>query len=151
MSKHEADPAGETSLQYVSMTSLNRAIAANRPRRMLGTMVMAGIAALVSVIALTHTPDPGAIERQQSARACLQWHAGAGTVVSRLVQSTRDTDLQQVSGSVDRMRRARQNCEAGLLAQACQDYHAVAASVPGHVLAGEWFPCARYAQSAGPN
>jgi hypothetical protein len=148
---HDADPAGETTPRQVSMTSLNRAIAANRPRRMLGTLVMAGIAALVAGIALTHTPDTGAIERQQSARACLQWHAGAGTVVSRLVQSTRDADLQQVSDSIDRIRRARQNCEAGRLAQACQDYQAVAASVPGHVLASEWFPCARYAQSAGAN
>jgi hypothetical protein len=144
---HEADPAGETIPRHVSMTSLNRAIAANRPRRTLGALVMAGIAALVSVIALTHTPDAGAIERQQSARACLRWHTGAGTVVSRLVQSTRDADLQQVSDSVDRIRRARQNCEAGRLAQACQDYHAVALSVPGDVLASEWFPCPRYAQS----
>ena len=87
MSPHEADPAGDTIPRHVSMTSLNRAIAANRPRRVLGTLVMAGIAALVSVIALTHTPDAGAIERQQSARACLQWHTGAGTVVSRLVQT----------------------------------------------------------------
>jgi hypothetical protein len=133
------------------MTSLNRAIAANRPRRMLGALVMAGVAALVSMIALTHTPDAGAIERQQSARACLQWHAGAGTVVSRLLRSTRDADLQQVNESIDQIRRARQNCEAGRLAQACQDYHAVATSVPGHGLASERFRCARYAQSAGPN
>ena len=151
MRTHDANPADETTARHLSMTSLNRAIAANRPRRMLGTLVMAGIAALVSVIALTDTPDTGAIERQQSARACLQWHAGAGTVVSRLVRSTRDADLQQVSDSIDRIRRARQNCEAGRLAQACQDYHAVALSVPGHVLASEWFPCARYAQSASPN
>ena len=64
-----ADPAGETIPRHVSMTSLNRAIAANRPRRALGALVMAGIATLVSVIALTHTPDAGAIEPQQSARA----------------------------------------------------------------------------------
>jgi hypothetical protein len=144
---HEADPAGETTPRYVSIMSLNRALAANWPRRTLGALVMAGIAALVSVIALTHTPNAGAIERQQSARACLQWHNGAGTVVSRLVRSTRDADLQQVSDSIDRIRRARQNCEAGRIAQACQDYHAVAASVPGHVPASEWFGCWRFAQS----
>jgi hypothetical protein len=148
---HDANPAGETPPRYVSMTSLNRAIAANRPRRVLGTLVMAGIAALAGAIALTRTPDAGAIERQQSARACLQWHAGAGTVVSRLVRSTRDADLQQVSDSVDRIRRARRNCEAGRLAQACQDYHAVAVSVPGHVPGSAWYPCARYAQSSGPS
>ena len=68
------------------MTSLNRAIAANRPRRTLGTLVMAGIAALVSVIALTHTPDAARDRAAAIGRACLQWHAGAGTVVSRLVQ-----------------------------------------------------------------
>ncbi len=144
---YDADPTGETTPRYVSMTSLNRALAANRPRRTLGALVMAGLATLVISIGLTHNPDAKTIERQQSARACLQWHAGASTAVSRLVRSTQDADLQQVNDSIEQIRRARQNCEAGRLAQACQDYHAVAASVPGHALASEWFGCWRFAQS----
>jgi hypothetical protein len=129
------------------MTSLNRSFAANRPRRVLGTLVMAGFAALVIAIGLTHNTDADAIARQQSARACLQWHTGASTVVSRLVRSTRDADLQQVNDSVDQMRIARRNCEAGRIAQACQDYHAVTANVPGYVPTNELSGCWRFAQS----
>ena len=147
MRTHDSGPAGKTTSRYVSMTSLNRSLAANGPRRTLGMIIMAGLAALVIAVGLTHNPDAEAIERQQSARACLQWHTGASNVVSRLVRSTRDADLQQVNDSIDQIRRARQNCEAGRIAQACQDYHAVAASVPGHMLANEWFGCWRFAQS----
>ncbi len=148
MTPREANPNGETTPQYVSMTSLNRSLAANGPRRALGTLVMAGFAALLIAIGLTHNTDADAIARQQSAHACLQWHTGASTVVSRLVRSTRDADLQQVNDSVDQMRIARKNCEAGRIAQACQDYRAVTTSVPGHVPANEWFGCWRFAQSS---
>jgi hypothetical protein len=112
---------------------------------------MVCLAALLFTIVLTHPPDASEVARQQSTRACLQWHTAAGTVVARLIQSTRDADLQQVADSIDRIRRARQNCESGLLAQACQDYHAVAAGAPGHVLASQLFPCSRLAGSPGAN
>ena len=68
--------------------------------------------------------------------------------VSRLVQSTREADLLQVSDSVFRMRRARRNCEMGWVTLACQDYHAVAAGMPGYAMTGQIFPCARVAASA---
>lgn len=128
--------------RYASITSLNRSIASSESRRTLGTLVMACLATLLFTIVLTHPPDAREVESQQSTRACLQWHTAAGTVAARLIQSTRDADLQQVTDSIHRIRRARQNCEAGLLAQACRDYHAVAAAAPGHVLASQLFPCA---------
>ena len=72
----------------------------------------------------------------------------SGAAVSRLVKSTRDADLVQVNDAVFRIRRARRNCEAGWVALACQDYHAVAAGIPGQVMNRQMFPCARLAESA---
>src|SRR5262249_52513891 len=83
--------------------------------------------------------------RRQAARICMQWHLAAGAVVSRLVQSPRDADLGQVNDSIFRMRRGLPNCVAGWVSLACQDYHAVAASVPGHAMVNQLFPCARHA------
>ncbi len=78
----------------------------------------------------------------------MQWHLAAGAVVSRLVQSTRDADLLQVSDSVFRMRRARRNCEAGWYVLACQDYHAVAMGAPGIVMGNQVFSCSHVAVSS---
>jgi hypothetical protein len=64
------------------------------------------------------------------------------------VQNTRDVDLVYVTNSIDRMRRARRNCELGELAQACEDYHAVATSLPGHAMSNILFPCDRIAVTA---
>ena len=93
------------------------------------------------------TSDADGMEQQKLARACMQWHLAAGAVVSRLVQSTRDADLVQVNDSVFRMRRARRNCEAGWVTLACQDYHAVAARMPGYAMTNQLFPCSRVARS----
>jgi hypothetical protein len=46
------------------------------------------------------------------------------------------------------MRRARRNCELGQFAQACEDYHAVATSLPGHAMSNILFPCDRIAVTA---
>ena len=75
----------------------------------------------------------------------LQWHLAASAVVSRQVQSTRDVDLLFVSNSIDRMRRARRNCELGEIAQACEDYRAVASSLPGFAMSNDLFACSRIA------
>jgi hypothetical protein len=64
------------------------------------------------------------------------------------VKSTRDADLLQVNDAVFRIRRARRNCEAGWVALACQDYHSVAAGIPGQGMNRQMFPCARLAESA---
>jgi len=100
---------------------------------------------MTAIFKSSATADGGDAERQKFARACMQWHLAAGAVVSRLVQSTRDADLVQVNDSVFRMRRARRNCEAGWVTLACQDYHAVVASTPGHAMTNQLFPCSRVA------
>jgi len=132
--------------RHVPITSMHRAINSDWRRAAGGMLVLAAIAAVVSVVAFRTgaTPQDDA-EQRQFARSCMQWHLAAGAVVSRLVQSTRDADLVQVNDSVFRMRRARRNCEAGWVSLACQDYHAVAASVPGYAMTNQLFPCSRLA------
>jgi hypothetical protein len=115
-----------------------------------GVLAVGAVAVLLLTVEFTHgtsTTDGGA-EKQRIARSCLEWHLAAGAVVSRLIQSTRDSDLVQVNDSVFRMRRARRNCEAGWYVLACQDYHAVANVMPGTVMGNQVFSCARLAQSS---
>jgi hypothetical protein len=132
---------------HVSMTSMNRSIAADGRRAAGGLFAILAIAVLLTAVAFRSgmTSDDGKLEKQQLARACMQWHLAAGAVVSRLVQSTRDADLLLVNDSVFRMRRARRNCEAGWVALACQDYHAVIASTPGYAMTNQLLPCAQIA------
>jgi hypothetical protein len=133
--------------RYVSMTSMNRSIGADRRRAAGGLFALLAIAVLLTAVAFrSGTPsDDNRLEKQQLARACMQWHLAAGAVVSRLVNSTRDADLLLVSDSVFRMRRARRNCEAGWVTLACQDYHAVVASTPGYAMTNQTLPCSRIA------
>jgi hypothetical protein len=132
---------------YVSITSLNRSIVSAGSHRTLGMLAIFVVVALLSTILFRQdaTSDDGNVEKQKFARVCMQWHLAAGAVVSRLVQSTRDADLVQVGDSVFRMRRARRNCEAGWVTLACQDYHAVVASMPGYAMTNQLFPCSRIA------
>jgi hypothetical protein len=132
---------------YVSVTSMNRSIGATGARSGLGILALFAVVALLSAIVFRYdaAPDGDGAERQRVARACMQWHLAAGAAVSRLVQSTRDADLVQANDSVFRMRRARRNCEAGWAALACQEYHAVAAGMPGYALTNQMFPCSRVA------
>ena len=53
-----------------------------------------------------------------------------------------------VTNSIDRMRRARSNCELGEIAQACDDYQAVASGLPGLTMNNELFACSRGAVTA---
>ena len=135
--------------QYVSATALRRSVAYDQRRAMGGTFAIAAIVVLLSGVALRSgaTADSD-LDQQRLARTCLQWHFAASAVVSRQVQSVRDVDLLNVSNSIDRMRRARRNCEFGEFAQACKDYHAVASSLPGHAMTNILFPCERVAVSS---
>ena len=133
----------------VSITSINRSVTYDRRRAMGGTLAMAAIAVLLLTVAFrSGASNAGDIEKQKFARTCMQWHLAAGTVVSRMVQSTHDVDLVYVSNSIDRMRRARRNCELGEMAQACQDYHSVAAGAPSRAMSNDLFPCARLVASS---
>lgn len=135
--------------RYVSATAMYRSVLYGRQRATGGMLAIAAIAVLLSGVGLRSgaTADSD-VQRQKLARTCLQWHLAASAVVSRQVQSVRDDDLLNVSNSVDRMRQARRNCELGEFARACQDYHAVATSLPGHAMTNILFPCERVAVSA---
>lgn len=130
---------------YVSITSMNRSVASSASRRTFGMLAVFAIVALLSTVLFKagDGSDEAKSAELKVARSCMQWHLAAGAVVSRMVQSTRDTDLQQVGDAIFRMRRARRNCETGWATVACQDYHAVVASVPGHILSNQLFACSR--------
>ena len=130
----------------VPITSMDQPFGAEWRRAPGGSLPLVAIAVLLSAIAFrTSATSEDDAEKRQIARTCMQWHLAAGAVVSRLVQSTRDSDLLQVNDSVFRMRRARRNCETGWVTLACQDYHAVAASLPGYTMINQLFPCSRTA------
>jgi hypothetical protein len=135
--------------RHVSITAVHRSVAYDRRRALGGTLAIAAIAVLLWGVALRSGATAGSdADAQKLARTCLQWHMVASAVVSRQVQSTRDVDLVYVSNSIERMRRARRNCELGQFAQACEDYHAVATSLPGHAMSNILFPCDRIAVTA---
>jgi hypothetical protein len=133
--------------RHVPVMALNRSVASDWRRATACLAALAGIVVLISAMSLKSgaTLAEGEGEKQRFARTCMQWHRGAGAVVTRLVQTTRDVDLVQVNDSVFRMRRARRNCEAGWVALACQDYHAVAAGLPGYAMTKQVFPCSQFA------
>lgn len=135
---------------FASVTSVNRSVASAGSRPMSGVLAIVAIAAFLATMIFGSgaTPNNASGERPRLAQSCMQWHLAASAVVSRLVQSTRDIDLLQVSDSVFRMRRARRNCEAGWFALACQDYRAVAMGAPGIVMGNQVFSCARLADSS---
>ena len=132
--------------RYASSAPMIRSVTYDWRRALGGTLAMVAIAVLLSTVAFrSGASNAGDIEKQKFARTCMQWHLAAGAVVSRMVQSTHDVDLVYVSNSIDRMRRARRNCELGEMAQACQDYHSVAAGAPGYEMSNDLFRCARAA------
>ncbi len=134
---------------HVSVAALHRSVVHDRRRAMGGTLAIVAIAALLFGVAFRSGASAGNDgDPQKLARTCLQWHLAASAVVSRQIQSTRDVDLVFVTNSVDRMRRARRNCELGEVAQACEDYHAVASGLPGFAMSNDLFACARIAVTA---
>ena len=131
--------------RHASSMALYRSVA--RRRAMGGTLAITAIALLLTTVAFRGGATADDTNPQQLARTCLQWHLAASAVVSRQIQSTRDVDLIFVSNSIDRMRRARRNCELGEIAQACEDYHAVASGLPGFAMSNDLFACSRVAVS----
>ena len=135
--------------RHVSIIAVHRSVIHDRRRAMGGTLAIAAIAVLLSGLALRSGATAGSdSDPQKFARTCLEWHMAASAVVSRQIQSTRDIDLVMVTNSIDRMRRARRNCELGAVAQACDDYHALATSLSDHALTTILFPCERTAVTA---
>lgn len=101
-------------------------------RLMIGCLFVIGALVLYSN-SIHHTGSKlqaAGTSRRAPASSCEQWQEAASTVVARLAQSTRESDLRQINDAVSRLRRARRNCEDGWLGLACQDYYAVARTLP---------------------
>jgi hypothetical protein len=122
--------------------------ASDTPRLGFGVGAIFLVVGLLVIIVFGTASPTDQADVHRAAQSCQQWHLAAGAAVSRLVKSTRDADLLQVNDAVFRIRRARRNCEAGWVALACQDYHSVAAGIPGQGMNRQMFPCARLAESA---
>jgi hypothetical protein len=133
---------------HASITAMDHSIASDGSRRTFGVAGVAAVVALLALVVVKSNATSDVAEAQQMARSCLHWHRAAATAVAHLAQSTRDADLLHVNDSIFRMRRARRNCETGWVRLACQDYHAVAAGVPGIGMTRQMFPCARLAESS---
>jgi len=117
---------------YAPSTSAGRAVWS---RRTIAACALVAVAVLVH--SMVHRPADAIIrvagtDDQALAPSCLQWHQAAGEVVSRLARSTSDLDLRRANDAIFRMRRARRNCEEGWFTLACQDYYAIARSLPGY-------------------
>jgi hypothetical protein len=135
--------------RQVTITAVQRSVAFDRRRAVGGALAIAAIGLLLSGVAFRSGATAGSEgDPQKLARTCLQWHLAASAVFSRQVQSTRDVDLVMVTNSIDRIRRARRNCELGEVAQACEDYRAVASGLPGFAMSNELFACSRSAVTA---
>lgn len=133
----------------VPIAALNRSVGHDRRRAIGGALAIAAIAVVLSGVAFRSGATAGGdADPQKLARTCLLWHQAASAVVSRQIQSTRDVDLVMVTSSIDRMHRARRNCELGEVAQACEDYHAVASGLPGFAMSNDLFACSRIAVTA---
>jgi len=143
-------PAGADSgsAAILSIGHIHEPFASDTPRLGFGVGAIFLVVGLLAIIVFRTASTSDQAEVHRAAKSCHQWHLAAGAAVSRLVRSTRDADLVQVNDAVFRIRRANRNCEAGWVALACQDYHAVAAGIPGHVMNRQMFPCARLEESA---
>jgi len=113
------------------------AIAAWSRRLMMGCVVATG-AVVLYTNSVHHTGSKlqaAGTGGRTSASSCEQWHEAASAAVARLAQSTSESDLRQINDAAFRLRRARRNCEEGSLNLACQDYYAVARSMPRYAAA----------------
>jgi hypothetical protein len=130
---------------HVPLTAAEQALHSTWSRRTLGACGLIGLA-MIAISATNRHVDDVALaaqaEKPMALQSCARWHEAASEAVSQLTQTMRDADLRQVGDSIFRMRRALRNCEMGWFKLACQDYHAVAKSVPTHVNA-------QYASSFG--
>jgi hypothetical protein len=121
---------------HVPLTPADRAVVSVWSRRMLAVYTALVVAGLIAHFLINQAGESVALEERSQQRAlspaCMHWHEAAGDAVSRLARSTKDVDLRQLNDAIFRMRRARRNCAEGWFMLACQDYYAVARSLPGN-------------------
>jgi hypothetical protein len=120
---------------HASRTPTDRATVSTWSKRsMMGCVFVTG-ALVLYANSVHHTESKvqaAGIGGRTLASSCEQWHEAASVAVSRLAQSTRDSDLRQINDAAFRLRRARRNCEEGWFSLACQDYYSVARSLPSY-------------------
>jgi hypothetical protein len=57
---------------------------------------------------------------------CTLWDGQASkAIVRKVAESPGDVDLQRLDEDLSRMRRARRNCDLGMVGAACEDYLAI--------------------------
>ncbi|MBX9773704.1 MAG: hypothetical protein K2Y71_04750 [Xanthobacteraceae bacterium] len=57
---------------------------------------------------------------------CVVWDGQASQAIVRKVAGPQDTlDIQRLAEDLARMRRARRNCDLGMVGDACEDYLAI--------------------------
>lgn len=97
-------------------------------RRMSGAVMALFVVVLIWPI-VDRNRDGGVAanaSERSSNPTCIGWDTTASTAVVTFVQrSQHDINLQQVSNMIDRMRRARRNCQLGLPNLACEDYRTI--------------------------
>ena len=113
----------------VQLTASDAATVSAWRRRVIAVWVLVA-AAFVLYSSLSQRAELKDQAAATDTTSCMQWHQAASAAVSRLAQSTLDSELRQINDAVFRMRRAHQNCEEGWLSLACYDYGAVVRGVP---------------------
>ena len=135
---------------HVPLTASDAATVSLWRRRVIAAWALVA-AAFVAYASLSPRAELKEQTAAKDAPSCMQWHQAASAAVSRLAQSTLDSELRQINDAVFRMRRAHQNCEEGWLSLACQDYDAVVRSVPHYAgsIDESLFACERMPRQVG--
>jgi hypothetical protein len=94
------------------------------------SIVVAVLAASVVLLPIFKTRSDPSIKAQaaQSSAAivCTDWDERAKTAIASMLEKTRhEVATRQVAEAMERLRRARRNCQIDWIALACQEYHAI--------------------------
>jgi hypothetical protein len=119
---------------HVRLTPAEEALRASWSRRTLAACALIAAAMIVVSGASRQSGDAvtaARAEQPAALEACARWREAASDALSQMIPSKRDAELSHVADAIVRMRRALRNCEMGWSTLACQDYRAVARSVPG--------------------
>jgi hypothetical protein len=92
--------------------------------------VVAVLAASVVLLPIFKTHSDPSIKAQTAqagaASVCVDWDERAKTAIASMPERTRhEVATRQVAEAMERLRRARRNCQLDWVALACQEYHAI--------------------------
>jgi hypothetical protein len=100
------------------------------------SIVVAVLAASVVLLPIFKTHSDPSIKAQAAqagaASVCMDWDERAKTAIASMPERTRhEVATRQVAEAMERLRRARRNCQIDWIALACQEYHAIIHGVGG--------------------